>query len=62
MGVPPLQNYDRTIHRYLKNAGEEDIGEIGIDNFQLLGRVGLVLVQKLAHNSGQGGHFATSVI
>jgi len=41
---------------YLKNAGEEDIGEIGIDDLELLGRVVGVLAQELPHNSGQGRH------
>jgi len=43
---------------YLENASEENIGEIGVDDLQLLGRVGGVLVEKLAHNSGQGRHFS----
>ena len=42
----------------LHHAGEEDVGQIGVDNLQLLGRVGAVLLVELCHNSGKGGHDA----
>ena len=45
--------------QYLKNAGEEDIGEVGINDLQLPGGVVRVVVQELVDNSGQTGgrHF-----
>ena len=44
---------------YLKNASEEDIGEVGINDLQLPGGVVRVVVQELVDNSGQTGgrHF-----
>ena len=45
--------------QYLKNAGKEDIGEVGINDLQLPGGVVRVVVQELVDNSGQTGgrHF-----
>ena len=46
----------------LHHAGEEDVGQIGVDNLQLLGRVGAVLLVELCNNSGQGGHDAILLV
>ena len=40
----------------LHHASEEDVGQVGIDDLELLGRAGAVLLVELVNDSGQGGH------
>ena len=40
----------------LDNSGEEDVGEIGVDDLQLLGRAGIVFIVEFSNYSSQGCH------
>ena len=41
----------------LHHASEEDVGQVGVDDLELLGRAGAVLLVELGNDSGQGGHY-----
>ena len=40
----------------LDDAGEEDVGEIGVDDLQLLWGAGIVFIVEFSNYSGQGCH------
>ena len=40
----------------LDNSGEEDVGEIGVDDLQLLGSAGIVFIVELGNYSSQSCH------
>ena len=40
----------------LDNSGEEDVGEIGVDDLQLLGSAGIVFIVELSNYSSQSCH------
>ena len=40
----------------LDDSGEEDVGEIGVDDLQLLWGAGIVFIVEFSNYSGQGCH------
>ena len=40
----------------LDDSGEEDVGEIGVDDLEFLGRAGIVFLVELGNDSGQSCH------
>ena len=48
-------SHEAAVHK-LDNTSEEDIGQVGVNDLQLLGRVGVVFFIELAKDSGKGRH------
>ena len=40
----------------LEDAREEDVGEVGVDDLELLGRLGEVVAGELGDDGPDGGH------
>ena len=45
----------------LDDSGEEDVGEIGVDDLQLLGGAGVVFIVEFSNYSRQGCHSCSAI-